>query len=285
MGIFFASEKAAPAPPRKEPLHMGDISEAELEKYGYVLTELGPGDRRTFPRKGDIVTFSFHCWLVQGKEVAASSKVKSKVGVGRLIRGLDRALIKMSKGQRCKLLCAANHAYGMYEVPGIEAGASLIFELELWEVTRQETASAAREEAMRYIPRPYASPEPQSAAHVPRHVPDPTQPSAPSPIPPPSGKSHRRGRSDVSFSGAAGAAPPAGGEPASEMVVSAPSTRQSPIPQWVAPTVETGKPAASAMLPPGPLGLAEVPAGLRMEQPGAGEPIPLDAVPVPAPDD
>eukprot|EP01062_Namystynia_karyoxenos_P066746 TRINITY_DN60688_c0_g1_i1.p1 TRINITY_DN60688_c0_g1~~TRINITY_DN60688_c0_g1_i1.p1 ORF type:complete len:303 (+),score=60.05 TRINITY_DN60688_c0_g1_i1:75-983(+) len=296
---IFQAEKQPPGPPVKEPLTMGDITVAELEKYGCVLSELNPGDRRTFPRKGDLVSFSFHCWLADGTEVGASARMESKVGVGRMIRGLDRALIKMSKGQRCKLLCSPNHAYGMYSVAGspIKAGAVLIFELELWEVVRQEKRPASQ-----LLPKQLQSQllaevrQPPEPSAPPRYVPDPTvgspsarpgsQVPAPSPIPPPSSADRiARPTNRRRKLGDAEPLPPVTADFDSMVATEKGSHTgtQTASERRQRGTLRTAPYTVALTQMPAGLNPLDVPEGLQAR--GGGEVLMLDAAPVPAPDD
>jgi len=58
--------------------------------------------------------------------------LKFKVGVGKVIRGWDEALLTMSVGESAELVIQPEWAYGKKGVEGkVPAGASLIFQVEL----------------------------------------------------------------------------------------------------------------------------------------------------------
>lgn len=55
-----------------------------------------------------------------------------KIGQGAVIKGWDEGVAQMSKGQRAKLTCSPDYAYGARGYPPIIPGNSvLIFDVEL----------------------------------------------------------------------------------------------------------------------------------------------------------
>jgi FK506-binding protein 3 len=89
----------------------------------YTKSVLNKGDKTNFPKKGDVV----HCWYtgtlqdgtVFDTNIQTSSKKKKnakplsfKVGVGKVIRGWDEALLTMSKGEKARLEIEPEWAYG-----------------------------------------------------------------------------------------------------------------------------------------------------------------------------
>ncbi|KAJ9470861.1 FK506-binding protein 1A [Diplonema papillatum] len=124
----------------KQPATLGNVNPVELDEAGFMLSEISPCTLEVRPKKGDEAVFAFDCWLEDGTHVSSCSLMRSKVGVGRLIRGLEKALMRMCIGQRCKLICSPNHGYGLSGVPGtpIQASAILIFEVRLIDVTRKD---------------------------------------------------------------------------------------------------------------------------------------------------
>nr|XP_033807510.1 peptidyl-prolyl cis-trans isomerase FKBP3 [Geotrypetes seraphini] len=113
----------------------------------YIKSILKKGDKINFPKKGDTV----HCWYtgmlengtVFDSNVQASSKKKKaakplnfKVGVGKVIRGWDEALLTMSKGEKARLEIESEWAYGKKGLPDgkIPPNAKLIFEVELVDI-------------------------------------------------------------------------------------------------------------------------------------------------------
>ncbi|XP_067410810.1 peptidyl-prolyl cis-trans isomerase FKBP3 [Emydura macquarii macquarii] len=113
----------------------------------YTKSVLKKGDKTNFPKKGDIV----HCWYtgklqdgtVFDTNIQTSSKKKKgakplsfKVGVGKVIRGWDEALLTMSKGEKAHLEIEPEWAYGKKGQPDakIPPNAKLFFEVELVDI-------------------------------------------------------------------------------------------------------------------------------------------------------
>ncbi|XP_004542155.1 peptidyl-prolyl cis-trans isomerase FKBP3 [Maylandia zebra] len=110
----------------------------------YTKSVLKKGDKTNFPKKGDTVS----CWYTGTLEdgtvfdtnVPTGAKKKKqakplsfKVGLGKVIRGWDEALLTMSKGETARLEIDPEWAYGKKGVPEskIPPNAKLIFEVEL----------------------------------------------------------------------------------------------------------------------------------------------------------
>ncbi|XP_078515802.1 peptidyl-prolyl cis-trans isomerase FKBP3 [Lissotriton helveticus] len=113
----------------------------------YTKSILKKGDRVKFPKKGDTV----HCWYTGSLEngtvfdtnISTSLKKKKvgkplsfKVGLGKVIRGWDEALLTMSKGEKAYLEIESEWAYGKKGQPDakIPPNAKLIFEVELVDI-------------------------------------------------------------------------------------------------------------------------------------------------------
>lgn len=110
----------------------------------YTKSVLKKGDKSNFPKKGDTVS----CWYTGTLEdgtvfdtniptVARKKKqtkpLSFKVGMGRVIRGWDEALLTMSKGETARIEIQPEWAYGKKGLPDskIPPNAKLIFEVEL----------------------------------------------------------------------------------------------------------------------------------------------------------
>lgn len=110
----------------------------------FTKAVLKKGDKTNFPKKGDTVS----CWYTGTLEdgtvfdtnvpTAARKKKQAKplsfkVGLGRVIRGWDEALLTMSKGEQAKVEIEPEWAYGKKGLPDskIPPNAKLIFEIEL----------------------------------------------------------------------------------------------------------------------------------------------------------
>ncbi|XP_053330547.1 peptidyl-prolyl cis-trans isomerase FKBP3 [Spea bombifrons] len=113
----------------------------------YTKSILKKGDKVNFPKKGDTV----HCWYTgtledgtvfdsnvqtSAKKKKAAKPLSFKVGVGKVIRGWDEALLTMTKGEKAKLEIQPEWAYGKKGLPDakIPPNAKLFFEVELVDI-------------------------------------------------------------------------------------------------------------------------------------------------------
>jgi FK506-binding protein 3 len=107
------------------------------EKKGYRKIVLKKGDKTNFPKKGESVSVRYTGMLENGQIFDTNvGKKKSaltfKVGMGKVIRGWDEAVLEMSKGEKAKITIEPDWAYGAKGVPGtIPPNSTLIFEVEL----------------------------------------------------------------------------------------------------------------------------------------------------------
>ena len=74
--------------------------------------------------------------LTNGKKFDSSrdrgKPFEFKIGKGQVIKGWDEGVAQMSKGQRAKLTCTPDYAYGAEGYPPvIPANSTLIFDVEL----------------------------------------------------------------------------------------------------------------------------------------------------------
>ncbi|XP_028295458.1 peptidyl-prolyl cis-trans isomerase FKBP3 [Gouania willdenowi] len=110
----------------------------------YFKSVLKKGDKANFPKKGDTVS----CWYTGTLEdgtvfdtnIPAIARKKRqtkplsfKVGLGRVIRGWDEAILTMSKGETARIEIEPEWAYGKKGLPDskVPPNAKLIFEVEL----------------------------------------------------------------------------------------------------------------------------------------------------------
>lgn len=93
----------------------------------------------TFPKNGQTAVVHYTGTLENG-ETFDSSRTRGKpfrftVGQGEVIRGWDEGVPQMSVGQRAKLVCTPDYAYGSRGHPGvIPPNATLNFDVELLKV-------------------------------------------------------------------------------------------------------------------------------------------------------
>ncbi|XP_064317275.1 peptidyl-prolyl cis-trans isomerase FKBP3 [Phalacrocorax carbo] len=147
-GAEKAAEKAKPAKAEEAKGKAAKPEEAAEEgPPKYTKSILKKGDKTNFPKKGDTV----HCWYtgklqdgtVFDTNIQTSSKKKKaakplsfKVGIGKVIRGWDEALLTMSKGEKAQLEIEPEWAYGKKGQPDgkIPPNAKLFFEVELVDI-------------------------------------------------------------------------------------------------------------------------------------------------------
>uniref|UniRef100_A0A8C8A9L3 peptidylprolyl isomerase n=1 Tax=Otus sunia TaxID=257818 RepID=A0A8C8A9L3_9STRI len=147
-GAEKAAEKAKPTKVEEAKGKAAKPEEAVEEgPPKYTKSILKKGDKTNFPKKGDTV----HCWYtgklqdgtVFDTNIQTSSKKKKaakplsfKVGVGKVIRGWDEALLTMSKGEKAQLEIEPEWAYGKKGQPEgkIPPNAKLFFEVELVDI-------------------------------------------------------------------------------------------------------------------------------------------------------
>lgn len=103
---------------------------------GVDVETLKPGDGTTYPKRGQTVQVHYTGTLTNGKQFDSSrNKPKCfefKLGMGQVIRGWDEGVARMTLGERAKLTCSPDYAYGDKGFPGvIPPNSVLIFDVEL----------------------------------------------------------------------------------------------------------------------------------------------------------
>ncbi|TSL97339.1 Sodium-dependent lysophosphatidylcholine symporter 1-A [Bagarius yarrelli] len=105
-------------------------------RMGVEVETITPGDGSTFPKKGQTCVVHYVGSLTNGHTFDSSrdrgKPFKFKIGKQEVIRGWDEGVAQMSVGQRAKLTCTPDFAYGSKGHPGIiPPNATLIFDVEL----------------------------------------------------------------------------------------------------------------------------------------------------------
>ncbi|ODV94199.1 hypothetical protein PACTADRAFT_35007 [Pachysolen tannophilus NRRL Y-2460] len=100
------------------------------------IQRITPGDGKTFPKTGDLVSIHYVGTLENGKKFDSSrdrgKPFQTNIGVGQVIKGWDEAIPKLSLGEVARLTIPGPLAYGSRGFPGlIPPNATLIFEVEL----------------------------------------------------------------------------------------------------------------------------------------------------------
>ena len=103
------------------------------------MTSISPGDGSTYPKTGQTVVVHYTGTLENGTKFDSSRDrgvpFKFRLGKGEVIRGWDEGVAQLSVGERAKLTCSPDYAYGSRGHPGIiPPNATLIFDVELLKV-------------------------------------------------------------------------------------------------------------------------------------------------------
>jgi len=103
---------------------------------GLLYRELVPGTGPS-PKPTDTVKVNYRGTLVNGKEFDSSyaRNAPAEFALNRVIPCWTEGVQKMKVGGKATLVCPAQIAYGERGQPGIPAGAALIFQIELLEIT------------------------------------------------------------------------------------------------------------------------------------------------------
>ncbi|KFQ15987.1 Peptidyl-prolyl cis-trans isomerase FKBP1B, partial [Leptosomus discolor] len=89
---------------------------------------------RTFPKKGQtcVVHYTDSCNSSFYKNRDRNKPFRFKIGRQEVIKGFEEGVTQMSLGQRAKLTCTPEMAYGATGHPGvIPPNATLLFDVEL----------------------------------------------------------------------------------------------------------------------------------------------------------
>jgi FKBP-type peptidyl-prolyl cis-trans isomerase len=96
----------------------------------------GSGDKVV--KADDTVVVNYTGTLEDGTVFDSSYKrnqpFETRIGVGQVIQGWDQGIIGMKVGEKRKLTIPPELGYGNTAMPGIPAGSTLIFEVELLEI-------------------------------------------------------------------------------------------------------------------------------------------------------
>jgi len=113
----------------------------ESEKLSIEVTT--PGDGKTYPKAGDTLTMHYVGTLAKGGAQFDSSRDRGEpfsfqIGVGQVIQGWDKGVLKMSLGERAVLRIPSQLGYGARGAgDDIPADADLVFDVELLKINSE----------------------------------------------------------------------------------------------------------------------------------------------------
>lgn len=98
-----------------------------------------PGDGKTFPQPGDLLTVHYTGTLTNGRKFDSSldrnKPFQFKIGQGMVIQGWDQGFAKLSLGEKARLTVPPLMAYGSRGFPGlIPPMSTLVFDVELLKI-------------------------------------------------------------------------------------------------------------------------------------------------------
>ncbi|KAF9191239.1 FK506 binding protein proline rotamase rapamycin-binding protein [Haplosporangium sp. Z 767] len=103
---------------------------------GVTVERLSPGDGQTFPKAGNTVVMHYVGTLDNGSKFDSSrdrnEPFKTKIGVGKVIKGWDEGVPQLSLGEKAILKITPDYGYGARGFPPvIPPNSNLTFEVEL----------------------------------------------------------------------------------------------------------------------------------------------------------
>mmetsp|Transcript_5825 Transcript_5825/g.14231 ORF Transcript_5825/g.14231 Transcript_5825/m.14231 type:complete len:153 (+) Transcript_5825:38-496(+) len=107
---------------------------------GVTVETIQAGDGKSFPKTGQTVSVHYTGTLMDGSKFDSSrdrgEQFQFKIGMGQVIKGWDEGVAQMSIGQRAKLTCTPDYAYGARGFPPvIPPNSTLVFDVELFSVS------------------------------------------------------------------------------------------------------------------------------------------------------
>ena len=114
----------------------------EFEKK-FKVTHIKEGDGKNFPKKGNSVYVHYTGTLLDGTKFDSSidrgRPFNFQVGIGQVIQCWDMCVMRLSLGEKIKVVCPYNLAYGERGSGNvIPPKSDLIFEMELIKIAEGE---------------------------------------------------------------------------------------------------------------------------------------------------
>lgn len=142
MSVSFLSRNLSPLYRRQTTLspllnYARNMSSATPDKLDIEI--ISPGDGKTFPKSGDLLTVHYTGTLTNGKKFDSSvdrnRPFQFRIGQGMVIQGWEQGFAKLSLGEKARLTVPPLMAYGERGFPGLIPPMSpLIFDVELLKI-------------------------------------------------------------------------------------------------------------------------------------------------------
>ncbi|KAH9490887.1 hypothetical protein Btru_034200 [Bulinus truncatus] len=104
------------------PIKQPQLNDSVTWPMGVEKEIISPGDGATYPKTGQMVVIHYTASLVDGQKIDSSrdrgNPFKFRIGKGEVIKGWDEGVSKMSRGERARLVCSPDFAYGARGYPG-----------------------------------------------------------------------------------------------------------------------------------------------------------------------
>ncbi|KJA24862.1 hypothetical protein HYPSUDRAFT_1073243 [Hypholoma sublateritium FD-334 SS-4] len=115
------------------------VDNFQQHSQGVRIQVLREGDNTRFPKRGDKIHIHYVCKLMSTGEIVDDSRDRgpfpTEIGTGKVIKGWDEGIMRMSRGQKALLTISPNLAYGANgSPPNIPPNEHLQFEIELLEI-------------------------------------------------------------------------------------------------------------------------------------------------------
>ena len=109
----------------------------EFEKQ-FQVTHIKEGDGKTFPKKNDKVHVHYEGTLLNGRKFDSSydrqNPLEFELGIGQVIKCWDIAVERLSLGEKIKIICPYDLAYGERAAGIIPPKSDLVFTMELMKI-------------------------------------------------------------------------------------------------------------------------------------------------------
>ena len=122
---------------KPEPFSVTGIDTLKLES-GLKIIMVKEGDGKK-PVAGNNVSVHYSGYFTDGKmfdsSVERASPFRFEIGAGRVIKGWDEGLMHLGKGSKARLIIPSHLAYGDRDTGPIPAGSTLVFDVEMLDIT------------------------------------------------------------------------------------------------------------------------------------------------------